>query len=78
MLVQNRLNELLADKMQRERRAISMSEVAKACGMSRQNIHRWINNRVKSCPFDTMAAFCLYFECTPNDLFVVKRGDVAQ
>lgn len=73
MLVENRLIDLLADKMKRERRVIPMAEVAKECGMSRQNISKWFNNHVKSYPTQSIAAFCTYFNCTPGDLIVISQ-----
>lgn len=78
MAVENRFVDLLLEKMRDERRVISLTEVAKKCGMSRQYVHKWFTGQVSSCPFKTMAAFCAYFNCTPNDLFVIKHAEIAQ
>jgi DNA-binding Xre family transcriptional regulator len=68
-----RLVDLWADKMKREKRVIPVTEIAHACGIKRQNAYKWLNNEIKCAPLKTIAALCLYFECTPNDLIVVRR-----
>lgn len=77
LVVQNRLGDLLADKMKREQRPISIAEIARACGLSRQSAHKWVNNKIKSCRFETLAAFCEYFDCAPGDLIIVQERDQA-
>jgi DNA-binding Xre family transcriptional regulator len=71
MVVENRVIDLIADKMKREQRLISVTEVARECGMSRQNAIKWLNNKIKCYPAETLAAFCQYFNCTPGDLLVL-------
>jgi hypothetical protein len=64
-VVQNRLIDLLAAKMVQERRTITVAEVARACGMKRQNAHKWLNNQIKCYPAETMAMFCQIFLSSP-------------
>ena len=49
--VNNRFAVLLAEKRIRERRNISLQEVAEATGISRQALYKWENNSVNR--FDT-------------------------
>jgi putative transcriptional regulator len=77
LVAELRLNDLLADKMKREHRRISVAEVARQTQMSRQTASRWFNNQIKCTPLQTIAALCLYFNCTPNDLIVVRRDQVS-
>ena len=45
----------------------------KQLGMSYQNFNRMINNQTKSIQYENIDAMCQIFECTPNDLFVIKN-----
>lgn len=77
MIVEIHLSELLADKMAREKRAISMAEVARQTNMTRQNVAKWFNNRVKCPPLQTIGVLCQYFECKPGDLIVMREGQAS-
>jgi DNA-binding Xre family transcriptional regulator len=72
-----RLVDLLADKMKREQRPISVAEVARQCGMSRQNADKWFQNKIKCPPLRTIALLCVYFDCTPSDLIVLRKDRVS-
>jgi len=72
------LPDLLAAKQAREHRHISIAEVARQTNMSRQSASKWFKNRVKTYHSKTIAALCQYFECTPNDLIVIKSAEVGQ
>ena len=41
----------------------------KQLGMSYQNFKRMINNETKPVRYDNIEAMCLFFNCTPNELF---------
>jgi len=73
-----RLVPLLAAKMERENRRISVAEVARHTKMSRQSAIKWFNNQVKCYPAKTIQALCDYFNCTPNDFIIVKGVEVQQ
>lgn len=71
MTVRNRLKDLIAEKAKRDGRAsIPAMEIAKAVGMTRQNMSKWVNNDIKGYDSKTLTAFCRYFNCQVGDLIV--------
>lgn len=67
--VNNRFGILLAEKQKKERRNISLSEVAESTGVSRQALYKWENNRVNRFDVPVIDALCKYFGISPGDLF---------
>lgn len=67
--VNNRFGILLAEKRIKERRPISLSEVAEKTGVSRRALYAWENNRVNRFDVPVIDALCKYFEVQPGDLF---------
>lgn len=67
--VNNRFAVLLAEKRVKERRNISLQEVAKATGISRQSLYAWENNEVHRFDDVIINALCRYFGIKPGDLF---------
>jgi len=41
----------------------------KQMGMSYQNFKKIINNQTKSIRYENIEIMCLFFNCTPNELF---------
>lgn len=41
----------------------------KELGMSYQNYQRMITNQTKSIRYEAIEAMCVFFQCTPNELF---------
>jgi DNA-binding Xre family transcriptional regulator len=78
MAVQNKLKELIFEKQAREKREVSVDEIARACNMTRQNVHRWLNNEVKMFPGETISAFCNYLPCRLSDLLVLADEKPAE
>ena len=68
--VNNRLAVLLAEKQVKERRNISLSEVAEMTGVSRQALYKWENNKVNRFDVPVINAICKYFGIQPGELFV--------
>ena len=68
-VINNRFGILLAEKRINEKRRVSISEVAKATGVSRQSLQAWENNTVTRFDLPVMDAICAYFNCVPGDLF---------
>jgi putative transcriptional regulator len=76
MPVKNRLKQLLLQKMQQEETIITATTLADKTGLSRQMIHRWMNNEVTHFPGETIEKLCEYFNCEVGDLLVmVKKED---
>ena len=38
-------------------------------------ITKLINNETKSISFEMISKLCDLFECTPNDLFIIKKNE---
>jgi putative transcriptional regulator len=67
--VNNRFAALLAEKRIKERRNISLQEVAQATGVSRQSLYKWENNSVNRFDVPVINALCQYFGIEPGQLF---------
>lgn len=67
--VNNRFAVLLAEKQVKERRNISLQEVAKATGVSRQALYKWENNSINRFEMRVVNALCKYFGVQIGDLF---------
>jgi len=71
--VRTRILELLSQMQIDRGERISVTEIHRATGISRQTIHRWMNNDLSRFDEDTVIAFCDFFDCTLNDLLYVDR-----
>ncbi len=67
--VNNRFAALLAEKRIKERRNISLQEVAEATGVSRQALYKWENNSINRFEMRVINALCKYFGIQIGDLF---------
>ncbi|MBI5944646.1 MAG: helix-turn-helix transcriptional regulator [Chloroflexi bacterium] len=67
--VNNRFAALLAEKRIKERRNISLQEVAEATNVSRQSLYKWENNSVNRFDVPVINALCKYFGIKPGELF---------
>jgi putative transcriptional regulator len=67
--INNRFGILLAEKRMKEKRSISLAEVAEETGISRPALYAWSNNTVTRFDVPVMNALCKYFEVSPGDLF---------
>lgn len=69
-LIRFRLPELTADKAFRERRVVSMSEIAQATGIHRATLSKIANQPGVNIGTDIVDRLCQYFRCQPGDLLV--------
>ncbi|WP_202909022.1 helix-turn-helix domain-containing protein [Cognatilysobacter segetis] len=67
-MIRFRLAELIAEKSFRERRAISMSEVALGSGVHRATLSKMANQPGTNASTDVVDKLCRYFGCQPGDL----------
>ena len=74
--INNKFAVLLAEKRVKERRNISLQEVAKATGISRQSLYAWENNKVNRFDVPVINAICQYFEIEPGALFQYVPDEV--
>ncbi|MCX6060335.1 MAG: helix-turn-helix transcriptional regulator [Chloroflexi bacterium] len=76
MTVNNRFAILLAEKRVKERRNISLQEVAEMTGVSRRALYAWENNRVNRFDVPVINALCQYFGIEPGQLFQYVPDEV--
>lgn len=67
--VNNRFGILLAEKRIKERRNISLAEIADEIGIARKTLYAWSNNKVNRFDVPVIDALCQYFGVKPGELF---------
>ena len=67
-MIRFRLKELLADKEFRERRVITMIEVAEATGINRMTLSKIANHPGYNTGTDNLDRLCAYFGCRLEEL----------
>ena len=67
-MIRFRLAELIADKAFRERRVISMTEIAGATGIHRATLSKMANQPGANVGTDIIDRLCEYFDCEAGDL----------
>ncbi len=75
MTVNNKFAILLAEKRVKERRNISLVEVAEATGISRKTLYAWENNTVTRFDVPVINALCEYFGIEPGALFQYVKDE---
>ncbi len=74
-MIRIKLIQLLDEKGFKERRRITLSEVAEKTGISRATLTRIANVPGNVTNTDTLDALCEYLECQPGDLLVYIPND---
>lgn len=67
-VIRYRLKELIADREFRERRRITLEEVARATGISRNTLSRIANTYGYNTTTEVLDRLCHYFGCTLSDI----------
>lgn len=67
-MIRFRLAELIADKAFKERRSISMTEVAEGSGVHRATLSKMVNQPGTNVGTEIIERLCVYFQCQPGDL----------
>lgn len=67
-MIRFRLKELLADKGFKERRVVTIAEVAGATGIHRITLSKIANNRGYNSGSENLDRLCKYFGCRLEDL----------
>ncbi len=70
MMIRFRLTELIADKAFKERRVVSLSEVAEATGIHRATLSKMANQPGANIGTDIISKLCKYFGCQPGELLM--------
>ncbi len=73
--VVSRFRVLLAEKELRERRTISLRDVARDTGISIYTVSGFANNTLREVPLDAVSKLCRYFGITPGELFALEAED---
>lgn len=66
--VRTRILELLSQMQVERGERISVAELHRLTGVSRQTIHRWMTGDLRRFDEDTIRAFCMFFNCEMSDL----------
>lgn len=63
------LAALMAEKGMEEHRRVTITEVAKGTGITRQTLQGWYSNTITRFDAPVIDALCEFFGCQPGDLF---------
>ena len=74
-MIRFRLTELIADKAFKERRVVSLTEVADATGIHRATLSKMANQPGANIGTDIIDKLCKYFACQPGKLLTYVDED---
>lgn len=74
-MIRFRLTELIADKAFKERRVVSLTEVADATGIHRATLSKMANQPGANIGTDIIDKLCKYFACQPGELLTYVEED---
>jgi putative transcriptional regulator len=74
-MIRFRLKELLADKEFRERRVITLKEIAAETGINRMTLSKIANHPGATTVSDNLDKLCGYFDCQISDLMVYVQDN---
>jgi putative transcriptional regulator len=73
MPVVNRFRLLLAEKAQKGRRNIPLTEVERETNISWKTLQGWANNQVTRYDAPVIEALCEFLDCEVGDLIIYER-----
>ena len=68
MAIRCLFEERLFEKMNKEKRRISLQEISEATGISKNSLSNLSKPSLTGINFKTLETLCRYFECGPGDL----------
>ena len=74
-MIRFRLSELIAEKAFKERRALSLTEVADQSGVHRATLSKMANQPGANIGTDIIDKLCKYFGCQPGELLMYVDND---
>jgi transcriptional regulator with XRE-family HTH domain len=77
-IVSNRTGELLALKKRRERRHITLGEIAEATGVATSTLWLYTNNRVSRYDSRILVSLCEYFGCELGELLTIEEVEASE
>ncbi|MCZ8167197.1 helix-turn-helix transcriptional regulator [Silanimonas sp.] len=69
-MIRFRLAELIADKSFKERRVVTVSEIAQATGIHRATLSKVANQPGANIGTEIIDKLCRYFGCQPGELML--------
>lgn len=78
ILIRFRLAELVSDKAFKERRVISLVEIAEVTGIHRATLSKMANQPGSNIGSEIIDKLCKYFDCQPGDLMTYVHEDAAK
>jgi putative transcriptional regulator len=69
-MIRFRLAELIADKSFKERRVVTVSEIAQATGIHRATLSKVANQPGANIGTEIIDKLCRYFGCQPGELLI--------
>lgn len=75
--VENRFEELLAEKRRRDRRNWSYREVAEMTGISPSTLTRFARQRHEQFDANTLATLCEFLGCSIGDLLILADDEAS-
>ena len=74
-MINNRFAALLAEKRMKEKRYISVAEIALETGITAKTLSAWSTNKVTLFDAKVLEALCRYFKVKPGDLLELIDDD---
>lgn len=71
MKVKTQLAQLRA-----KRGNISYEKISESTGIDSQQLRELESDRAEAIAFSTLAELCAFFQCTPNDLFLIDSEEI--
>lgn len=78
ILIRFRLAELVSDKAFKERRVISLVEIAEVTGIHRATLSKMANQPGSNIGSDIIDKLCKYFDCQPGDLMTFVDEELSK
>lgn len=75
-MIRFRLTELISDRAFKERRVVTLSEVAQATGIHRATLSKMSNQPGANIGTDVIDKLCRYFQCQPGDLLMYVEEEL--
>lgn len=66
----NRLIDLMSDEQKKRRKPLTVAQLARDLGVSRQYIYEWLNDDLEFYSKAMIDRICDYFDVEPGDLIV--------
>lgn len=73
-MLRYKLKELIADKEFRERRRVTVQELAQATGITRNTLSKMLNQHGASVRSENLDRLCAYFDCRIEQLVEYVSG----